>query len=1108
MSHNHAYLRSFLCMMCFLLISAYPFPGAAQSKPPPPLVVCVLRHFPPQYLTGDDGKPAGFAVDVIERILEANRLPFKYLVVEDWEEAFSALKSGNADIIPNMGITDRRKLWFAFTPPVETFPVSLFVRKSTYDIHGIKDLYGRKTLAVALNVGVKLVSEHPQTELVVSENVYNALFDLLSGKADALVYPEPVLLNLAADAGVAHHIKTAGSPLLEIKRAISVHKENTALLAMLTDSVSRFLKSEDYSRIYRKWYKKGHPFWNTKLILIFSAVSLVLVLVLMGLWRYYSVMRLNRKLTENIEAREKVEKELIGIQENLEAMVAERTRSLEEKNQELEEEVAARTHAEETLRFQGILLDSTSESVIATDMNANIIFWSKGSEKLYGYTREEAMGCPVSMIVPGDGKQDEKNRIDHVRVHGTWSGEYMQIRKDGTGFLSETTISLVRDADGNPLGMVGIDRDITERKENEARLRESEERFRVVFDQAPVGIAMVDLGFHLMRANQAYCQMLGYTEKELSALTISDITHPEDVEENMRLQKMLGQGLIPEYEMEKRFIRKDGSIAQGLLIASLLTNEEDEAVCFIGQVLDITSKKEQEQQLFESEMRYRMLFSRGNDAIFIYHLENGRPSAFKEVNAVAGHLLGYTEEEFLEMGPEDIYVLPEEEGREVSSSGKPTNGHLLFERILKGKDDIRVPVEIHSHVIDLADTKTVMDIARDITERKEMEKEKQKIAERLQQAQKMEALGTLAGGIAHDFNNILFPIIGYTEICMFMVEKSGQLKENLQEIFLAAKRAQELVKQILTFSRQRDFETIPFDMHLIVKEAMKLLQSTFPATIEIKTKIDTDCPKIMGDPTQVHQVVMNLCTNAFHAMEATGGTLLVEMKKVDLDEEDVEKRPDLKPGSYIRLSVSDTGEGIPHNIIKMIFDPYFTTKPQNKGTGLGLSMVHGIVKSMEGDISVYSDPGRGTVFHVFFPIRKTPETDTRENLKEEIAGGTEHILLVDDEKQIVEMVTRMLRQLGYKVTHCTSSIKALQVFENNPEGFDLVLTDLTMPQMTGLELSRNIWDIRKEIPIVMATGFSERITAETAKDMGIRELIMKPTLKRELALAIRNALDG
>jgi PAS domain S-box-containing protein len=386
--------------------------------------------------------------------------------------------------------------------------------------------------------------------------------------------------------------------------------------------------------------------------------------------------------------------------------------------------------------------------------------------------------------------------------------------------------------------------------------------------------------------------------------------------------------------------------------------------------------------------------------------------------------------------------------------------------------------------------------------------DKKKLESQLTQSQKMEAIGTLAGGIAHDFNNILSAIMGYTELAVLGVPEKLPAKQNLQEVLKASHRAKDLVRQILTFSRQGEQERKPALIFPIVKETLKLLRASLPSTIEIRQKIDSETGVIEANLTQIHQVVMNLCTNAAHAMKENGGVLEVSLVNVEMDIDTTAQHPDIHPGPNLRLTVSDTGIGIAPDLVERIFDPYFTTKKVGEGTGLGLAVVHGIVKSHGGIIKVYSEQGKGSTFHVYFPridgFQEITETQKVELLP---MGDHERVLFIDDEQALVELGEKMLEHLGYEVTVRTSSIEALELFRNQPDRFDLIITDFTMPNMTGDKLAQEVMRLRPGLPVILCTGFSERISEMKAKALGIQEFVMKPFDLNDLAQTIRRALD-
>jgi PAS domain S-box-containing protein len=395
---------------------------------------------------------------------------------------------------------------------------------------------------------------------------------------------------------------------------------------------------------------------------------------------------------------------------------------------------------------------------------------------------------------------------------------------------------------------------------------------------------------------------------------------------------------------------------------------------------------------------------------------------------------------------------------------------------------------------------------RNMTRYKQAEEEKVKLESQLRQAQKMEAIGTLAGGIAHDFNNILSPIIMYTEITL-RASTDENLRPYLEQVLKSSRRASDLVKQILSISRQTEQKRILMQLGPVVKESLKLLRASFPSTIEIRQDITAEGDWILADPTEIYQVVMNLCTNAAHAMADRDGILAVSLDTVDLEEELPAYANNIKPGAYVRLAIHDTGYGMSPKVIERIFEPYFTTKEVGQGTGLGLALVHSIVQTSNGGITISSEPGQGSTFSVYLP-KIEEEEDSEVEVLQPIAAGKGRLLLVDDEVDIVNAAKIILEQSGYEVVTFTNSLEAWEIFQAESDKFDLIISDLTMPRMTGLELAKKILTIRPQMPIIICTGFSESITSEKAKELGIREVILKPIIPQHLTETIGQILEN
>ena len=647
--------------------------------------------------------------------------------------------------------------------------------------------------------------------------------------------------------------------------------------------------------------------------------------------------------------------------------------------------------------------------------------------------------------------------------------------------------------------------DITGRKRAEEALRESEEKLHLIIDTSPVGICTVDPLGNFVTTNLAYERMVGYSKEELRGLSFFDVTHPDNRPKNKKLFQDMFSLKTKNFFMEKRYIRKDGTMIEVAVHATGIMDAEGNARFGTAFVEDINDRKQAEESLRESEATHKKMIANISDVIGIMGV-NG-VMKYKSTNI----------EKYFGWKPEDI----------IGTNGWDTVHPDDLERIQKefvsilGADNLSKTVEyrykcknesykwIKLTAINLVNDPLINGVLlnyRDITERKQEEEEKNKLEAQLQQAQKMEAIGALAGGIAHDFNNVLYAVMGYTELTMDLVPEGSTAQTNLQRVMKAADRAKEMVQQILAFSRQSKKEKKPINVQSVLKEAGNLLRTSIPSTIEIRQDIDTECDAVMADPTQIHQIIMNLATNAYHAMQETGGVLGLTLMQDEIGSDDLEFSPDLKPGAYLKLTVEDTGHGIDRDVMGKIFDPYFTTKAVGKGTGMGLSVVYGIVKDHGGDIKVYSEPGQGTAFHVYLPVIETDAAEPNAISVEPAPTGTERILFVDDEEVVVNLARQMLETLGYHVTTHTGSVAALEAFRGHPDEFDLVITDMTMPKMTGAELAPRLLEIRPDIPIILCTGFSEQIDEARVGTIGIRAYLAKPILKNEMAKVIRKTL--
>jgi PAS domain S-box-containing protein len=646
-----------------------------------------------------------------------------------------------------------------------------------------------------------------------------------------------------------------------------------------------------------------------------------------------------------------------------------------------------------------------------------------------------------------------------------------------------------------------------QREQAEQALRESEKRYRTLFEMAGDAIFILAAEGQgagtILSANQAAADLYGYTVSELLTMNIGDLDPPETAKGIFDRMPWLveGEWIIEEITHRK----KDGALFPVEISAGRL--DFGTARVVFAFYRDITERKKSEQALLESEERYRAVVEGLPILIFRFRPDgtltfmNRAYSTFleKDHQTATGRnifeLLPEAEQKRIRI---HLFSLdPHKPDKSYEQEIIAPNGETLW---FEWND--RALFDLQGQVIEY------QSIGRNITEGKKALQDRERMEKLLQEAQKLEAIGTLAGGIAHDFNNILSAIIGYAGLMQLAeIPQDSPLGPYLDGILRAGDRAKDLVSQILTFSQDNEKEKRPVQLSFIIKEVVKFLRASLPSTIKIHQDLNKETSTILANSTQMHQVLMNLCTNAAQAMRDQGGSLDVVLTEVNLDAQDAALHPELKTGPYVKLTVRDTGHGMSPEILGRIFEPYFTTKAKGEGTGLGLAVTHGIVKNHDGAIYARSELGKGSTFEVYFPVYEPGGFEIRPVSVEPLPQGTEHVLFVDDELPLLEIGKKILKRLGYEVDVRTSSLEALEAFRTRPQDYDLVITDLTMPNMTGDRLAREILAIRADMPIILCTGFSQVISPDQAKAMGIREMVMKPLTVRNLAETVRRVLD-
>jgi len=639
-----------------------------------------------------------------------------------------------------------------------------------------------------------------------------------------------------------------------------------------------------------------------------------------------------------------------------------------------------------------------------------------------------------------------------------------------------------------------------------AELKKQRESLQAFFDNKLVGMVHKDADERYLSVNQRWQEMLGYSAEELIGQHSDQFIVAEDLAaRQQRFEKFINKTETKQ-QMTTRYRRKDGSIFWGAVSASALYDADGDFSGMLSLIIDETERRQALIKLQESEKKYRFLLDNQLDAVLLHRFDQGQIGPFVEINSVAIERYGYSREEFLQMTPADLNA--QGRVRSDTSQAYQERGKFTFEVIHRKKTGETFPVEVNAAPISLAGEKYILATVRDISERKAAELEKEKLEEQLRQKYKMEAVGVMAGGMAHNFNNNLSIIMGNIELALLRTDDPQELKPLLEYAKTAVLRSRDLIKQIMLYSRQGHAEKKSLSLSLIVEETLTLLRSTIPATVTINYQVDDEgqVAIINADPTRIQEALINLCTNAVHAMDESG-ELNIAIFTTTLGASDIPAQYQCPPGQYVCLQVEDTGCGISSEVKEKIFDPFFTTKEVGQGTGMGLSTVQGVVDQLRGLIKVDSTLGVGTRFELYFPLAEDTETETGNIEQLTLPAGSGRVLFVDDEKMLAELGKEMLTCAGYDAEFSTNSLQALAKIESHPDSIDLLVTDQTMPGLTGQELIEQVRRIRPELPVILCSGYSSKISEEDLKAAGINAFCTKPLEMKNLLHTVGKVLN-
>ena len=770
------------------------------------------------------------------------------------------------------------------------------------------------------------------------------------------------------------------------------------------------------------------------------------------------------------------------------------------------QDITGSLEAEKALRASEdrhrMLMDTAYDAIFIADVKTgNIVDANQKALAMTGRSRHELMQMPYAALhPPEESEQAERYFEEHV-MKGSGFIKDMHLL-DATGRIIPVEISLSVTEVGPQRFLQGTFRDVTDRHRYEEALRKSEERFRKYFELPLVGIAITSPDMHWIAVNDKLCEIFGYPREELGRITWMDLTPADDLpadpagyEPAPALQEKGGT-------IEKRFVRKDGSIIYTHVSALPVRKPDGSVDYLIAVIQDITERKRAEEALRSSELNFRTLFNHAGDAIFIRSLD-GR---FLEVNEEACTRLGYTRGELIGKDLEDIEPETSPQGMQERVQKLRRLGHVVFESQYRCSNRIFLPVEVSIRLFEFNGRQSILEVCRDISDRRRAAEERSQLEEQLRQIQKIESIGQLAGGIAHDFNNLLTPIIGYAEVSLMTLTERSPLRDNVQQVLVAAERAKDLTRQLLAFSRKQLLEMKVVQLNTVIVDFEKMMRRLIGEDIEVLSRLDSRLGPIKADPAQVQQILINLAVNARDAMPQ-GGKLMVETTNVYLDDYFARTHPGAKPGPHVMLAISDTGQGMPPEVKSHLFEPFFTTKEEGKGTGLGLATVYGIVKQHGGSIWVDSELGRGTTVKIYLPrVDEAPEI-AHDSKGRPALRGSETVLVVEDDPLVRSLTNNILTGHGYAVLVVEEPLEAIRIAQKYEGAIHLLLTDVIMPNMNGKELYLQIAQSRPEIKVLYMSGYTGDIIAHHGVLDDNVKFLQKPFSVHDLTQKVRDILS-